>query len=195
MALTAYTHIQLWRLAVLPALDLIPHSGWLFYHQNVHVIDVIVANVLMKSVSIFVSFIIVAAVCILFRIIPPIRDPGLVLAAWGLDTLFCFSFAVFMAGIAALSEIVEKLMHPAMYLTLPITGAFTLTTWVPPRMRVILEWVPLANCCEMFRAGIFPLSVKTYWSVPLIVISSVFFLAVGFPITEYARRRVDVTAA
>jgi len=36
------------------------------------------------------------------------------------------------------------------------------------------------------------LSVKTYWSVPVIVSESLFFLVIGLPIMDYARRQVHV---
>ena len=194
LALTAYSHIQLWRLTVLPSIVMLRTSAWAFYHQNIHIIDVLVAHSLMRSVSIFTSFVVIASVCVLFGVIEPIRDPGLVVAAWMLDTLFCFCFAVLTAALAAQSEIVEKLVHPLMYLTLPLTGAFVMTDWLPPRAKVFMEWVPLANCCEMFRAGVFSLFVKTYWSVPLIVLSSLFLLAIGLPLLEYARRRFEEAA-
>ena len=164
----------------------------MFYHQDIHVLDAVIATNLIECVSIFTSSLIIATVAILFGAMEPIRDPGLVLAAWGLDTLFCFSFSVLMAGLSGLSEMVERLMHPLMYLTLPITGAFVMAAWLPPRFRIIVEWVPLANICEMLRAGVFPLSVKTYYSVPLIVFSSLFILAIGLPVIEYARRKIDV---
>jgi len=193
LALTGYTHIQLWRRIVLPQLNLIHHSGWMFYHRKIHVLDSLMASTLIECVSILTSFIIIALVCALFGAMEPIRDPGLFLAAWGLDTLFCFSFSVVTAGLSALSEIVERLTHPLLYLTLPISGAFVMTAWLPPPFREVVEWVPLANCCEMLRAGVFPLSVKTYYSVPLIVLSSLFLLAIGLPIVEYARRKAEVT--
>jgi capsular polysaccharide transport system permease protein len=36
MALSAYTHIQLWRLGVLPCLNIIKNSGWLFLSSKYH---------------------------------------------------------------------------------------------------------------------------------------------------------------
>ncbi len=192
MALSAYTHLQLWRLGVLPSMNIIKHGGWLLYHRNVNIFDVIVAHVFMKSVSIFASFVIIASVALLLEVIEPIRDPGLLVAAWGLDTLFVLSSATFISGFAAMNEYVEKIMHPLMYLTLPLTGAFTLTGWLPTSFRVYLAWSPLANCCEMFRAAMFPLSIKTYYSVPLILGSSLVLLAIGLPVMFYARRDVVV---
>ena len=67
MALSAYTHIQLWRLGVLPCLHIIKKSGWMFYHPGIKVIDAIIAHVFMKSVSIFTSFVIICTFVTLVR--------------------------------------------------------------------------------------------------------------------------------
>jgi capsular polysaccharide transport system permease protein len=192
LAISAYTIIQLWRRAVFPALGVIQANRWLFFHPTVHVLDIILASCLIESIAVFTAFMIVSTFCMLLGALDPIRDPGLVLAAWGLLTYWCFCFCIFIAGLALLNEFVEKWMHPLMYLTLPITGVFTMAAWVSPRYREILEWVALANCAEMFRAGMFSLSVKTYWSVPLIVIESTIFLVIGLPILNYARRKLQV---
>ncbi len=192
LALTAYSHIQLWRMTVLGAIHSLKRSGWLFYHQNVTALDILLAHGALLSVSIFTSFVLVCSVCVMFDIFPPVRDPGLIVAAWLLDTLFCMSFAMVVAGLSELSEFIEKVLHPVMYLTLPLTGAFTMTSWLPARARVIIDWSPLANACEMFRAGVFPLAVKTSWSAPYILVTSLALLTVGLPLVTYARRQLRV---
>ena len=192
LALTAYSHIQLWRLTVLGSIRAIRRQAWLFYHQHVNALDILLAQGLLQSVSIFTSFVLLCSVCVMFDIFPPVRDPGLIVAAWSLDSLFCISFSIAVAALSELSEFVEKIIHPALYLTLPLTGAFTMTSWLPPRARVWIEWSPLANACEMFRAGVFPLSVKTYWSVPYILISSLALLSVGLTLLTHARRQISV---
>ncbi len=93
MALSGYTHLQLWRLGVLPCLNIVKGSGWAYYHPNIHVMDIIVAHVLVKSVSVFASFVVIYTIMILFGILDPPRDPALIVAAYGLDTLFVLSFA------------------------------------------------------------------------------------------------------
>jgi capsular polysaccharide transport system permease protein len=192
MAITAYTHIQLWRRTVHPSLNIIHSERWIFFHPTIHVFDVVLAHTLMECIAVFTAFVLVSSVCALIGAIDPVRDWGLVLAAWCLDTYWCFCFCIFIAGLAGINEIVEKWMHPLMYLTLPITGAFTMTAWVTPGYQKVLEWSAIANCSEMFRAGVFSLSVKTYWSVPLILVESTIFLVIGLPILEYARRHVHV---
>jgi capsular polysaccharide transport system permease protein len=193
MAITAYTHVQLWRRSVLPSLNLIHVNQSLFFHRNVHPLDLILAHTLIEAIGIFAAFVIVMSVALLIGAVEPVRDPGLMLAGWSMDILWCFSVSVLCAGISGLSELFERIMHPLMYLTLPICGAFTLADWVPPKYRLVLEWVGLANCAEMFRAGVFSLSVKTYWSVSVIVFESLGFLVIGLPILEHARRKMEVT--
>ncbi len=82
LAVTGYSHIQLWRLVVLSSIGSIKNSGWLFYHQNVNLFDVFLARSLLISISIFTSFVIITTVGALFGFMPPVRDPGMVVAAW-----------------------------------------------------------------------------------------------------------------
>ena len=108
LALTAYSHIQLWRLIVLPSIHSIRNSGWLLYHHNVHVLDVIVARAMLLSVAIFTSFVIVCSTCVLFDVFPPVRDPGLIVQP-GVSTRYSvFSFAVVVAGISEFRNLLRK---------------------------------------------------------------------------------------
>ena len=192
LAVTAYSHIQLWRMLVLQSISSIKQAGWLFYHQNVRLFDVFVARSLLISISIFTSFVIISTVGALFGFMPPVRDPGMTVAAWCLDTLFVMSFASVVAGLSEFSEIVEKLLHPLMYLTLPLTGAFVMASWLPPRARVIVDWSPLANLCEMFRYAVFPLTVKTIWSLPFVLACTLALFVIGIPLMNKARTMINV---
>ena len=131
-ALTAYSHIQLWRHSMSGSMGVIKRSSWLFYHSNVHILDVFIARIVLDSIAILTSFAIVACFGVIFGFMDPPSDYGLLLAAWCLDTLFCGSCASVVAGLSEISEIVEKLLHPLMYLTLPLTGMFALAAWLPP---------------------------------------------------------------
>jgi capsular polysaccharide transport system permease protein len=192
MALTAYSHIQLWRLTVSDSIGSIKRSGWLFYHQNIKLFDVFLARSLLISVSVFTSFVIVATVGVLFDFMQPMRDSGVVVVGWCADTVFCMSFASVIGGASEFSEFIEKMIHPVLYLTLPLTGAFTLTTWLPPRARALVDWSPLANACEMFRAGVFPESVKTSWSLPYMLGCSLVLFLIGIPLMIKARKIINV---
>ena len=53
------------------------------------------AHVLVKSVSVFASFVVLYTIMILFGVLDPPRNSALIVAAYGLDTLFVLSFATF----------------------------------------------------------------------------------------------------
>jgi capsular polysaccharide transport system permease protein len=191
-ALTGYSHIQLWRHCVFGASRSITHSSWLAYHSNVQTLDILMAKCLMSSIGIFGAFLIAYLILYVFGFLDPMTDPLLVCTAWALDTLFCFGFALIVTGLSEMSGVLEKLLHPVMYLTMPLTGTFTMTAWMPPKAREILVWSPLVNACEMFRAGVFPEDVQTYWDPWFILLSSLALIAIGVPLTSYVRRHVEV---
>jgi capsular polysaccharide transport system permease protein len=192
MALTGYTHVQLWRYTVLGACLSIRRSAWLSYHPNVQTLDVLMARSFMLGVGILGSFMIGYLILYLADAATPMRDPLLVAVAWCLDVVFCFAVGLVVAGISEFSGIVEKLVHPLMYITLPLTGIFTFNAWLPPKVRAVMEWSPLVNICEMFRAGVFPESVKTTWYPWYVVVCSLVLIAIGLPLLAYVKRNVEV---
>ena len=191
-ALTGYSHVQLFRHCVFNASQAISRSVWLAYHSSVHPLDVMIAKTLMGSLGIFGAFVIGYAILYVFGGVDLPRDPLLVVGAWALDTLFCFAFSLIIVGISEMSHLAEKLLHPIMYLTIPLTGVFTLTDWLPVAARKVLVWSPLVNAVEMLRAGVFPADIRTYWDPGYILFSSLICLAVGLPLVSYARKCIVV---
>jgi capsular polysaccharide transport system permease protein len=191
-ALTGYSHVQLFRHCVFNSSQAISRSVWLAYHSSVHPLDILIAKTLMGSLGIFGAFVIGYLILYVFGGVELPRDPLLVVAAWGLDTLFCFSFSLVIAGISDISHLAEKLLHPLMYLTIPLMGSFTFTDWLPVAARKVLVWSPLVNAVEMLRAGVYPLDIRTYWDPGYILFSSLVCLTIGLPLVSYARKPIVV---
>lgn len=191
-ALTGYSHVQLFRHCVFNASQAISRSVWLAYHASVHPLDILIAKTLMGSVGIFGAFVIGYLILYVGAGVDLPRDPLLVVAAWALDTMFCFAFSLIVAGASELSHLAEKLLHPLMYLTIPLLGAFALTDWLPVAARKVLIWSPLVNAVEMMRAGVFPPDIRTYWDPAYLLFSSLVCLTVGLPLVSHARHRLVV---
>jgi capsular polysaccharide transport system permease protein len=191
-ALTGYSHVQLFRHCVFGSSQAITRTVWLAYHSSVHPLDILIAKTLMGSLGIFGAFLFGYVILYVFGGVDLPRDPLLVVSAWLLDTLFCFSFSLIIAGISELSHLAEKLLHPLMYLTIPLMGSFTLTDWVPVAARKVLVWSPLVNAVEMLRAGVYPPDIKTYWYPNYLLICSLACLTIGLPLVSYARKRIVV---
>jgi capsular polysaccharide transport system permease protein len=127
----------------------------LLYHRWVTLLDVLVARLIIESLSVFasLSILITLATCIGFATLPVnLLD---MLAAYGLLTWWCFGLGLLIAAGAERSATFARLTHPAMYFAMPISGAFVTMNFVPPSVRPFLEWVPLTTIFELFRVGEF----------------------------------------
>ena len=146
----------------------------------------------MQAIGIFGGFLLAYLFLYLLDMINMVADPLLLTAAWVLDAVFCFSAALLLAGLSEISELFERLIHPLMYLTMPLTGTFVLADWLPPKARAIVLWSPLVNTCEMFRAGVLGDTVITHWNVWYILLCSLTLTALGLPLMTYVKRHVEI---
>jgi capsular polysaccharide transport system permease protein len=97
-----------------------------------------------------------------------------------------------MAALSEMSDVLERVLPVTMYLTLPLTGAFTMQAWLPAKARDILAWSPLVNIEEMFRSGMFSEDVVTIFDVQYLFWFCLAMTAVGFVLFDYVQKRVDM---
>src|SRR5215467_2721688 len=131
MALTGYAFIQMWRHIVGHANRAIAHGSHLLYHQNVKVLDLLLANTLLELVGIVSAFLIAYIPLALYGVIPPARDPLLVFGGFALTAWFSFSFGLILTAITELNEAASRFVAPILYVTLPFTGLFFMVYWLP----------------------------------------------------------------
>jgi capsular polysaccharide transport system permease protein len=112
--------------------------------------------------------ILLAAACALGLAEPP-ANPLLFGAA--ILLLVWLSFAISMPICAATyaNKAVAKFVHPAMYIGMPISGAFFLLSWIPEPYRSWLAWSPMAQIFEMMHTGQYA-SVQSPYFDPVYVI-------------------------
>jgi capsular polysaccharide transport system permease protein len=188
MALTGYSFIQMWRHIISHSNLAISHNSHLLYHQNINVLDLLLANSLLELVGIIAAFLIAYVPLALYGAVPLMHDPlrsfgGFVITAW-----FSFSFGLIITAISELSEAASRFVQPVMYITLPFTGMVYLVYWLPDQYQYLLLWSPLVNLMEMIRGGIFPEYITTY-TYPLYVVTwCVALTATGVPLVQYAQK-------
>ncbi|MFT4130896.1 ABC transporter permease [Labrys sp. (in: a-proteobacteria)] len=190
-ALTGYSFLTLWRHLVFKSMRVMTNGSPLVYHIYVKYFDILLARGLLEVISIFAAFLIALLPLWLVGLCPGINDPLLLVVGWLLCSWFSFSFALIIAAVSEFSETVHQIVGPAMYLTMPLTGAFFLVDWLPPRAREIMLWSPMVNGVEMFRAGLFPPDVPTEWDAGYIVAWSLALTVIALPLVRYAERRVE----
>ena len=191
-ALTGYSMLTLWRQIVFRSLHGMRYGAALTFHANVKYLDILLARSLLETVGIMAAFVVAYLPLYLLGALPLPNDPLLLFGGWLLMAWFCAGFGLLIAALTELSDILERFIHPVMYLTLPLTGAFYMVDWMPLKIQKYLLMSPLVHGIEMFRAGVFPPSVVTHYDPYFLALCALLTTGIGFPLMLYAQRHVEL---
>jgi len=163
-ALVGYLPYFTFRAIVSRAPGTLQANMTLLYHAQIKLLDVVLARHALELAAIVtIMAMIVAGVAIWAELTPnsiPILLIGLVLLF-----LFAHGLGLCAAAAAAASEIAERLIHPLVYLSLPLSGALVALHSLDPRIRAVLLWNPQAHIHEMVREGFFGHLLPSYFSI------------------------------
>lgn len=164
-AVTGYSAVLLWRnmpsrcvLAVQPNLSLM-------YHRNVKVIDIYISRLMLEFIGASCSFVILTIGFAAIGWMSPPEDVVQTVFGWFLLAWFGFALAIFMGALSEQYEIVEKLWHPVMYLSFPLSGAAFIVDALPDVARDIMLWVPMVNATEYIREGFFGAQFSAHYDI------------------------------
>lgn len=189
-ALSGYINITLWRHLTGKAVRAIRSNTGLLFHRNVRLFDILFARALLEIVGIFTAFMLAYVPLALLGFVDPLSDPLLLIGGYVLNGWFSMSVGLIIAALSELSEPVEQFVPPILYITLPFTGAFYMAAWLPEGFRAVVLWSPLVNTQEMFRAGMFPEDVVTYFYPTYVVLWCIALTALALPLIHYAQKHV-----
>lgn len=165
MVVTGYVPLTMWRHTMQRATKAFEVNSSLLFHQLVTPLDIIIARTTLEVLGTILAgaLVLVGAVTLGYMELP--TSWGLVYAGLGFIVFFCYGFSFIVAALTERSDLLEKAMGILSYLSLPFSGAFVMTDWLPARYRWILELSPLANGIEMLRAGEFSIKVVPHYSL------------------------------
>lgn len=189
-ALTGYSSLVLWRNMVNKLSTAVPANIGLLYHRNVKVMDLLATRSVLEIGSVTVSLVMLTILYAGLGLMHLPEDPFLVIAAWFYLCWFVIGAGMIGAYLSALSEVFDRVWHVLMYLTLPLTGAFSMVAWVPPEAQKILLLSPLVHCVEMLRAGYFGPSIQPHYSVEFLLQVNSALLLVGLLLVRGIRRKL-----
>lgn len=189
-ALTGYSAIVLWRNMVNRLANNTSYNKGLLYHRNVRVIDLIYSRGLLEFAASTLSLILLTFVFWGLGLINLPVDPLKVFIAWILFSWFVFAAGMLAAFLGESSEIFEKIVHVILYLTLPLTGAFTMVSWMPVSIQNILSYSPLVNGLEMLREGYFGLNINAIYSIKYLIEINLILNLIGLILVRNIRRQL-----
>ncbi|WP_428484555.1 ABC transporter permease [Rhodopila sp.] len=187
-----YTPFCMFRFMVLRAEAAIESNRTLLYHRMVTITDLLIARNLLEFASAAMAMAILvggAWLCGLGNL--PDR-PLLMFAGMAQLWWLSFGLSLIVAAASENSTVVQRIIHPATYVSLPLSGAFFLLKWIPHPWREYLTWSPLISPFEQIREGQFA-SFDSAYVYPTYVIGwSLVLTILGLVAIRITRRRMHL---
>lgn len=165
----------------------------LLYHRQVKVFDFILVRVLIEAIGAMMAFVFGGIALSFFGYFPVPANVGSLIAGWAIYVFFVLSICTVLAPLSEVSEVVEKLVPVSVYISIPFSGVFNMTSWLPPDLREALMWSPLVSGMELIRFGLFGSSVTPYFDISKALGISITCLLVGLILCRRVRRTLAVS--
>ena len=190
--ITGYVPLTMWRHSVARAAKAFESNGSLLFHRFVTPLDILIARAFLEIFGTIAAGCLISAVAIVTGFMKPPASVGLVYAGLFYQAMFCLGFALIIASISEMSELVEKGLVVLMYLAIPLSGAFIMVDWVPQTFQAVLLWSPSVHNIEMIRGGQFGPLAKVHYDLFYDSWVTGLMLLVGLSLTLRVRRHLVV---
>nr|WP_230944427.1 ABC transporter permease [Burkholderia territorii] len=189
--LSGYATVLLWRNTINRCGNAVEPNRALMHHRNVRTIDLFAARIILEIAGATMSFLILSLIFIAVGLINIPDDLVKIILAWLLLAWFSLDMALIIGPLAALSETFDRIWHVFTYLFLPLSGAFYMVEWLPKEFQSIVLWIPIVNCTEFLREGLFGENIRAHYSISYVLIVDLFFLIPGLLLVRYVGSRVE----
>lgn len=189
-AVTGYSSVLMWRNAASHSGRSIPENKALMYHRRVRAIDVLLTRIVLEMTGATCSFIVLSAVFVFIGWMPAPQDLLQVVFGWLMLAWYGAGLAMLIGSASALSDVVERLWHPAAYLMFPLSGAAFMVDWLPPAYQKTVLYVPMVHGVEILRQGWFGNVVRTHYDVAYMASICLVLTLAGLFVSRIADRRV-----
>lgn len=154
-AIGGYTLFIMFRSVVSRAETLLEANRPLLNHRQVTLFDMIAARSLLELASTVTVLAILLTAAWMLDLSDPVADPLLVAGAVLLVAWFSFGLAMLVTAGSHISAAFGRLVHPLLYLSMPLSGAFFALSWLPADWREVAAWFPTVPMFELLKLGQF----------------------------------------
>lgn len=189
---TGYIPVTMFRHSISRSVSVFTVNSSLLYHKQIKIVDFIFTRFVIEFLGSLMAYVLVALILIAFEEFPVPSDIGMFIAGWMLYSIFCLSLCLVIAPLSEMSEIVEKFVPATLYVMIPFSGLFTMSSWLTPTMREYLLWSPFVNGMEMMRKGIWGNEVTAYYNIWNPIGCSVVAAVIGLALCRRVRRTLSV---
>lgn len=163
----------------------------LFYHARVRLHDVLMARTILETAAVLIAMIaFLVGIGIVADVWP--QDPVLVAGGLVMTAVLMHGLGVMVCAATAFGHAtVERVVHPATYLALPMSGAFFMMWWMPEGFRDVMWWVPTVHIYELIREAYYGPIVPYYYDLGYLAAWMLASNAIGLLTLRVARPHME----
>jgi capsular polysaccharide transport system permease protein len=190
LGMTGYSVFIIWRGIVGRADGALAANLSLLQHRMVTILDLTLARSLLELAGCFSAFLILGIIMYALGIMELPERPLYVVL--GVFYVFWLSAALGMiiTGLSYERPVIERLVHPATYFSMPLSGAFIMMQWLPSSARSVILWFPLPHAFEIVRYGMFANCTLEYVDFQYLALSSLILTIIGLVSLDTVKNRL-----
>ena len=188
--LTGYSTILLWRNMPGRCIMAIAPNASLLFHRQVKPIDIYLSRTLLEASGATISFVLLSIFFVSVSLVQPPDDILKVALGWFLLTWFSLGISLFIGALSERTEIIDKLWHPAMYLLIPLSGAFFTVESMPPSFAQVILFIPTVNCAEIIREGFFGSTYPWHYDLGYVFTFNMILFLLAYAEVRYMSRKM-----
>ena len=162
----------------------------LLYHSSIKLIDTVLARHALEMAAVLAVMALICVGVALYGDTPP-EDIPLLLGGLVLLFLWANGIGLIFAAGAAVSDVFERLIHPIIYVALPLSGALVPLARLDPLLREVLLWNPQAHIHEMVREGFFGSQIPSFFDVGYVLFWVGMVNLIGLAALRVVRPRLE----
>jgi len=192
-ALGGYTLFIMFRSVVSRAETVLEANRPLLHHRPVTLTDMLLARSLLELASTVVAMTLLLGAATLLGFADPPADILAIIGAIGLMAWFSFGLGLLVQVLSHDYPIAGRLVHPLLYLSMPLSGAFFVLSWFPGDVRDLLAWIPLVHIFELLKLGQFEGYVATSLDLGYVVLWCATMTLAGLVALRRMRDRIELS--
>jgi capsular polysaccharide transport system permease protein len=189
---TGYIPITLFRNILGRSIRVFSVNGSLMYHRQIKILDFILVRFFIELLGGMMAYLFMGVVLNALGEFPIPADFGKLLLGWVLYCWFSLSLVLVLAPLSEYSEVLEKLVPVTVYVMIPVSGTFTMVSWLTPDAQYAVLFSPFVHAMELMRDGVFGPVIEAKWDVSVPIAASLVLTLIGLGLCRRVRRDLVV---
>lgn len=164
----------------------------LLYHRMVSVFDMVFARTLLESAGVITTLVILLGFAAALGLGHPPARPLALMAGVALMVWLSFAFSMIVCAMTNENRLAGRLVHPVLYILMPLSGGFFRLQWLPQPYRSWIGWSPMAQIFELVRYGQFHSTTDVYVHPVYIIGWCMVLTYIGLISIKIVRRHVQL---